>query len=294
MSLNTTRVNPSRFDKTQIKFYAFLIPLAIFMALPIVFIVSHAFKPMEELFAFPPRFFVRKPTLINFQNLFAASSSSGIPASRYFMNSIFVTLTVVFGSVMISSLAGFALSKLKFKSKKVLFEVNNLALMFVPVAVMIPRYLTVDKLGITNTYFAHILPLLAMPIGLFLIKQFIDQVPDSLLEAAVIDGASYFKAYTKIILPLIKPAIATASILAFQAVWNNVESSSLFVNNEGIRTVAFYMNTLASASMNNSANLVAGQGVAAAASLIMFLPNLILFIILQSSVMNTMAYSGIK
>lgn len=289
MSIHGSRANPTRFSFSQLKFYLFLIPLAAFMALPIVFIFNHAFKPMDELFAFPPRFIVSKPTLINFRNLFAASRGSGIPIGRYFFNSIVVTLVVVIGSVLISSMAGFALSKMKFKLKTPLFEINNLALMFVPIAVMIPRYLTIDTLGITDTYWAHILPLLSMPIGLFLLKQFIDQVPDSLLEAAVIDGASQWMVYRRIVLPMIKPAIATAAILAFQVVWNNIESSSIFITDESLRTAAFYMNTLASQT-----NIVAGQGVAAAASLVMFVPNLILFIILQRNVMNTMAHSGIK
>ena len=128
-----------------------------------------------------------------------------------------------------------------------------------------------------------------MPVSLFLVKQFIDQVPDALIEAAYIDGASDLRVYFKIILPMIKPAIATSAILAFQQVWVNVESSNLYVSNEGVKTLAFYMNTLAATN-----NTVAGQGVAAAAALIMFVPNLVLFIILQNSIMNTMAHSGMK
>ncbi len=289
MSLQIDKVNPSRFDKSQFKFYVYLVPLAIFMALPIVFIVCHAFKPMDELFAFPPKFFVSRPTLDNFSNLLSQSSDSGIPLSRYVFNSVIVTSIVVFASIIISSMAGYALSKLRFKSKGALLEINNLALMFVPVAVMIPRYLVIDKVGISDTYFAHILPLLAMPVGLFLIKQFMDQIPDELIEAATIDGANDFQIYLKIIMPIVRPALATAAILVFQQVWNNIESSSLFVTSESLRTLAFYMSTLAS-----NTNVVAGQGMAAAASLIMFLPNLILFIFLQSKVMNTMAHSGLK
>ena len=289
MSVRRNRINPAKFHRSQLKFYAFLIPMAIFMGLPIVFIFNHAFKPMDELFAFPPRFFVVHPTLDNFRNLLTTSRSSAIPVSRFAFNSIVVTLFVVIASVVLSSMAGFALSKMNFKGKSFIFEINNAALMFVPIAVTIPRYLTIDILGITNTYWAHILPLLSMPIGLFLIKQFIDQIPDSLIEAAIIDGATEVNLYFTIILPLVRPALATAAILAFQAVWNNLESSSLFVTNESLRTLAFYMNTLAS-----NTGIVAGQGMAAAATLIMFLPNLILFIILQSKVMNTMAHSGIK
>jgi len=200
-----------------------------------------------------------------------------------------VTAAVVFLSMAMSSMAAFALSKLRFRAKSTLMEINNLAMMFVPIAVIIPRSLLVDSLGMINTYFAHILPLVAMPVGMFLVKQFTDQVPDSLIEAAIVDGAGYFKVYHKIILPMIKPALATVAILAFQSVWNNTETSTMYTNKESMRTLTFYMNTLAS-----NTNSVAGQGMAAASSLIMFLPNLILFILCQSKVMNTMAHSGIK
>ena len=284
-----SNINPKKFEKGQIKIILAVLPLALFMLLPIVFIFCHAFKPMDELFAFPPKFFVSRPTLDNFTKLFKASSMSGIPMSRYVFNSFVVTVIVVLGSILLSTASGFALSKLKFKLKRTILEINNMALMFVPVAVMIPRYLTINVLGLTDTYLAHILPLLAMPVSLFLVKQFIDQVPDALIEAAYIDGASDLRVYFKIVLPMIKPAIATSAILAFQQVWVNVESSNLYVSNEGVKTLAFYMNTLAATN-----NTVAGQGVAAAAALIMFVPNLVLFIILQNSIMNTMAHSGMK
>lgn len=289
MAFKSSGINPKKFHRSQIKFYLFLIPFSVFMALPIVFIFNHAFKPLDELYAFPPRFFVQNPTLENFENLFQLAEASGIPMSRYLFNSIFVTIVVVFLSILLSTLAGYALSKKQFKAKHVLLEINNVALMFVPIAVMIPRFLTVSAIGIEDTFFAHILPLVAMPVGLFLVKQFMDQIPDSLIEAAVIDGANDLKIYWTIILPLIKPAIATAAILAFQLVWNDLETSTLYTTSENMRTLAFFMNTLAAQT-----NVVVGQGMAAVASLIMFVPNLILFIILQSKVMNTMAHSGLK
>jgi ABC-type glycerol-3-phosphate transport system permease component len=289
MALKGSGVNPPKFHRSQIKYYVFLIPFAIFMMLPLLFIINHAFKPLDELYAFPPRFFVYNPTLDNAENLFELANQGGIPLSKYIFNSIIVTGSVVFFSVLISSMAGYALSKKHFRGKKTIFEINNMALMFVPIAVIIPRFLTVSYTGIEDTYFAHILPLLAMPVGLFLIKQFIDQIPDELTEAATIDGASDFVIYRKIILPLIKPAVATAAILAFQLVWNDLETSNLFATSENMRTLAFYMNTLAIET-----NIVVGQGMAAVASLIMFIPNLILFIILQSHVMNTMSHSGLK
>ncbi len=288
MAISGNRANPRKFHRNQIPFYLYLVPVAVFMGLPIIYILNHAFKPMDELFAFPPRFFVANPSLDNFRNLFRTAAGASIPVSRYIFNSLVVTVSVVFLSVLMSTMAGFALSKMKFRLKKPLFELNNLALMFVPVAVTIPRYLTITAMGILDTYFAHILSLLAMPVGLFLIKQFIDQVPDSLMEAAQIEGASAFTVYRRVVLPLIKPAIATGAILSFQMVWNNIETSSLFTSSESIRTLSFYMNTL------TSVGTVQGQGMAAAASLIMFIPNLVLFIIMQSSVMNTMAHSGLK
>ena len=146
-----------------------------------------------------------------------------------------------------------------------------------------------SRIGIIDTRWGHIFPLIAIPVGLFLIKQFVDQVPNELIEAAKVDGAGDFYIFTKIIIPLIKPALATVAILSFQAVWGNVETSSLYVNTETKQTFAFYMSTLLSQS-----NSVAGAGISAAASLIMFIPNLIIFIILQSQVMDTMAHSGIK
>ena len=283
------RTNPKGFHLNQIPFYLVLVPLAAFMSLPIIFIINHAFKPIQELFAFPPRFFVINPSLDNFNMLMRTAQSSGISISRYLFNSVFVTIAVLVFSVLFSTMAAFALSKLRFRMKKIIFEINTVALMFVPIAVQIPRYLLIDKLGMIDTYFAHILPLLAMPVGLFLVKQFMDQVPDSLLEAAIVDGAGYFLIYRKIILPLIRPAIATIAILSFQLVWGNLETSPLYTTKENMRTLTFFMTTLA-----NNTNLVAGQGVAAAAGLIMFIPNLVLFIFLQGKVMNTMAHSGLK
>lgn len=289
-SFKATKINPDRFHHSQIKFYLILVPITILMLLPILFIFSHALKPMNELFEWPPRFIPRNPTFDNFTNLFNQAADSNIPFSRYVFNSIIVTTIGVILTIIITTISAFALSKLHFKGKDLLFNINQYALMFVGTAVTIPRYLTISVLGLTDTMIVHILPLLALPVGLFLVKQFIDQLPNELIEAARLDGATDFQIYLKVILPIIKPAIATVGILAFQAFWNNVETSNLFVNDESKRTLAFYLSTLTS----TVGNTVAGQGMAAAASLIMFLPNLVFFIIVQSKVMDTMAHSGIK
>jgi multiple sugar transport system permease protein len=259
------------------------------MLLPLLYIFNHAFKPLEELFYYPPRFLVEQPTFANFTRLFKVTGTSGIPMSRYLFNSIIVTVLILIASVIISTMAGYALSKLNFKFKKVINEINTIALMFVGIAVVIPRYLIVEKLGLIDNFFVHVLPYLAVPVGLFLVKQFIDQIPNELIDACRVDGANDWQIYTKIILPLIKPAIATIVILSFQSVWNSADTSTTYINDDSLKTFAFYMNTL-----TTGATGVAGQGMAAAASLIMFLPNLIIFIVMQSKVMDTMAHSGIK
>jgi len=283
--------NPDRLKLDQWRFHAFLIPLTTFMALPLIFMFNHAFKPYSELFAYPPRFFVRRPTLENFIRLLTFSRESGIPISRYIFNSVITTSAVIFLTLIIGSAAAYALSKLEFKGKELLNKINVFSLMFVPIAVMIPRFLVLINLGIYNTYWAHIIPLLAMPVGIFLIKQFMDtNVPKELIEAAKIDGAGNWRIYWSIALPLVKPAIVTVAILVFQTSWQNIEGSSLFVDIEALRTLPFYMSTV----ISQQGNIVVTAGVGAASALIMLVPNLLLFIFMQNKVMASMATSGIK
>ncbi|NIK77125.1 ABC-type glycerol-3-phosphate transport system permease component [Paenibacillus castaneae] len=289
-SFHGNKINPSRFSLGQLKFFVFLVPLGIIMVLPIFFIFSQSLKPLDELFLYPPTFLVQKPTFENIGSLLTVADITRIPATKYLFNSLMITLFVVVLSLVISAMTGYALSKKQFRLRKVLFEVNTIALMFVPAAVTIPRYLVVEKLGLINTYMGHILPLLALPVGVFLIKQFVDQIPNELIEAAQIDGATDITVFAKIVMPIIQPAMATVAILAFQAAWNNTETSTLYMSQETLKTFAFYMTTLTSTVGNN----VAGQGMAAAAALLMFVPNLIIFIFMQSRVMDTMAHSGIK
>lgn len=289
MAFQGTKINPKRFDKSQLKFYAVLVPMAIFMILPVVFIINQAFKPLDELFMFPPRFFVIRPTLQNFQDLWRTSSVTGVPMTRYLFNSIVSTSITVILSILVTASAAYVLSKKNFKSKNWLFGVNQIALMFVPIAVSIPRFIIINQIGLMDNFLVHIFPILALPVGLFLVKQFMDQVPDAVIEAAKLDGANDLQILLKIVIPLVKPALATVGILTFQISWNATESSALYITNETLRTFAFYLGSLTSAT-----NTIAGVGMAAAAGLIMFLPNLIIFILLQSNVMNTMTHSGVK
>lgn len=282
-------VDPRKFSKDQIKIYAVLLPITLIMILPIIYILNHAFKPLEELFAYPPKFFVSNPSTINFSKLIKATATSTVPISRYLFNSIIVTAIVLEFTLICTTMSAYALSKMQFKGKKFLLALNDIGLMFVAIALQIPRYLIIDKMGMHDTYLAHILPIIVLPVGLLLLKQFVDGVPSALIEAAHIDGASEWTTYWKIIIPMIKPAMATVSILMFQEVWNNVETSSFYIDTDSFKTFAFYMTTLSS-----NTNTVSGQGLAAAATLIMFIPNVVLFVIMQSKVMSTMATSGIK
>ncbi|MDF2540614.1 MAG: transporter permease [Herbinix sp.] len=283
-----SKMNPKRFSASQLKFYIILIPLGIFMILPVIMVINKAFKPLGELFAFPPTIFVRNPTMKNFRDLFALSGTTGVPMTRYLFNSVMITLLTVIINLIITVSAAYAFSKKKFKIKGALFNINQMALMFVATAVAVPRYIVIVQSGLINTWLAHILPLIAMPVGLFLVKQFVDQIPNALIEAAIMDGAKDFRIIQKVIIPLTRPALATSIVLTFQSVWNATEASNNFITNDTMKTLAFYLGSL---STNNA---VAAEGMAAAASVLLFLPNLIIFICMNTQVMNTMAHSGIK
>lgn len=193
--------------------------------------------------------------------------------------------------MILCSLTAYALSKLEFKGKEALNKINQYSMMFVPVAVAIPKFLILVNIGIYNTYFAHIIPLLAMPVGLFLVKQFMDtNVPNELVEAAKIDGAGNWRIWWSIAIPLVMPALVTVGILAFQMSWGYMEGSNLYIDQEALRTLPFYLNTVVS----QQGNIVVTAGVGAAAQLITFIPNIIIFIFMQNKVMASMATSGIK
>lgn len=279
-----------KMDRTQYLILFFLTLLSIFMLLPIVYIFNHAFKPLHELFLFPPTFIVRNPTIQNFIELLSLTESTFVPVSRYIFNSVVVTIITTIAMVVTSALCAYALSKHKFPGSNLVFSLIMLSLLFVPTVLQIPRYVVVQSIGIMNTYWGHVLPLIAMPVGVFLMKQFMDQVPNELMEAAKIDGASEMRIFLQIVIPIVTPAIATIAIISFQTVWGNLETSQLFMQDESMKTLPYYMMSLTS----DLANSVARQGAAAAGALIMFLPQLIIFLFFQSRVIDTMAHSGIK
>ncbi|WP_228551381.1 carbohydrate ABC transporter permease [Paenibacillus sp. B01] len=274
----------------QVALIAAFTALAAFMSLPIVFIFNHAFKPQNELFLFPPRFFVQNPTWRNFEALFLHASNATVPFTRYLFNSVVVLGLTLASVIVISTMAAYALAKHRFHFKALILSLITLSLMFAPETVSIPRYLIVSGLGLNNTYFGHVLPSLASPVAVFMLVGFISQIPGDLLEAARIDGAGHLGIFARIVLPLSAPAVATISILTFQAAWGDVETSTLFMQKEAMRTLAFYVNSLLSGLQNN----VAGQNMAAAAGLLLFLPNLIIFLLFQRKVLESMVHSGIK
>ena len=259
--------------------------------LPIIYIISNAFKPLSELFLYPPRLFVRAPTLQNFYDFFYSTDVSAIPLSRYIFNSLLVMIVTVVLTLAFSSACAYAFSKMRFPGRKGLFDMIIIALMFTPEAVVITRYLIVSNLNMINSYSAHILPHLALPIGVFLMKQFIDQVPDSLCEAAKIDGANELRILLSIIIPAVLPAVGAVMIIAFQNVWSDVTTSTYYMVDESMKTLPYFVSTLASALAGAS---VARKGATAAAGLLLFLPNFIIFAMLQKSMIETMVTSGIK
>jgi ABC-type glycerol-3-phosphate transport system permease component len=292
MAVNTQKAKFSRMLKREASplEYVIMITLALFTMLPIVYMVSTAFKPLEEMFLYPPRFFVRNPTFRNFVELLLAIDSLSVPFVRYFFNSMFVTSVTVSAGVIISSMAAYPLAKYpRMPGAKIFFAIVVSTLMFAPEVTQIPRYLIVDRLGMIDTYFALILPGLAGSYGLFLMKQFMEQMPTELIEAAKVDGASELRIFWQIIMPLVRPAWITLIIFSFIASWNDFFTPLIFTRSEQMKTLPLVLSTL-----GGGPGVVARWGAVAAASMVVTVPTLLLFVLLQKFVMKTMAYSGIK
>jgi ABC-type glycerol-3-phosphate transport system permease component len=270
--------------------YLMLTIMALLTLLPIVYMVSTAFKPIEEMFLYPPRFLVRHPTIRNFVELLLAIDSFSVPFTRYLFNSLFVAGVTVSGSLVLSSLAAYPLAKYpRMPGAKLFFAVIVSALMFAPEVTQIPRYLVVDRLGMIDTYAGLIVPSLAGTYGLFLMKQFMEQLPTELIEAAKVDGASEWRIFWQIVMPLVRPAWITLIIFSFIGTWNDFFTPLIFTRSEQMKTLPLMMS-----SIGGGPGIVARYGAVAAASLVITLPTLIIFVVLQRYVMQTMAYSGIK
>lgn len=269
--------------------YAFMISLVAFTALPLVYVIMTAFKPLDELFIYPPRFFVRKPTLQNFSTLFVTLSGSVVPFSRYLFNSLFTSVVVVAGSVLISSMGAYSLVKLRPAGLSWFFAAIVAALMFSPQVTTIPSYLIVNRLGMMNSYWALVLPRLAVAYNFFLMKQFCEQVPDSLLESVRVDGGGEWLVFWRIAMPLMKPAWATLVVFSFVSNWNDYFTPLIYIRSQAMRTLPLALQTI-----GGGPAVVARSGAVAAATFITTLPTIIVFLAAQRKVMRTMAYSGIK
>jgi ABC-type glycerol-3-phosphate transport system permease component len=264
--------------------------LALFTLLPIVYMVSTAFKPLEEMFLYPPRFLVRHPTWRNFADLLLAIDALSVPFVRHVFNSLFVAAATVGGSLLLSSMAAYPLAKYpRMPGAKLFFALVISTLMFAPEVTQIPRYLVVDRLNLIDTYAGLIVPSLAGSYGLFLMKQFMEQVPVELIEAAKIDGASEWRVFWQVVMPLVRPAWITLIIFSFIGTWNDFFTPLIFTRSEQMKTLPLVMSAI-----GGGPGIVARTGAVAAASLIVTLPTLIIFVLLQRYVMETMAYSGIK
>ena len=279
----TKRVNRS--TGGNILVFLMLVLLGGFMLLPVIYTVVQAFKPMEELFLFPPRFTVSNPTVKNFKLIGQLIDNLWVPFSRYTFNSIFVSTAGTAGNVIIASMAAYPLAKNDFPGKKLLFKIVTVALLFSGGVLGLAQYIIMAKFHMINTYWALILPSVATPMGLFLMKQFMEGISTSLLEAARIDGMNEFQIYWSIVMPNVKPAWLTMIIFAFQGMWSMTGGN--FIYKEELKMLPTALAQIQSGG-------IARAGVAAAANLLMFIPPVLMFLITQSSIMETMAHAGIK
>jgi len=257
----------------------------LFMVLPIVMIVNNALKPPDELFQFPPRLFVRNPTLENFADLFVLMGDTWVPFSRYILNTLIITGGGVTGHVLFASLAAYPLAKRKFPGSKLLFSMVVLSMMFSWTVTQIPNYMIISSLGINNTYLALIMPAWSFGIGLYLMKQFMEQIPDSIIESARIDGAGEFKVFWQIIMPNVKPAWLTLAIFQFQQMWGN--TGGMFLRSEELKPMQFAMQQI-------MAGGAARAGASAAVALIIAAIPITFFLVCQTSIFETMTTSGMK
>ncbi|NLM55284.1 MAG: carbohydrate ABC transporter permease [Firmicutes bacterium] len=283
MRIARTRLNRSLGG--DLTLFLFLLAVACFMSLPLVYTISNAFKPLNELFLFPPRFLVRNPTLDNFRDLFIMLRSSWVPFTRYVYNSLVIALLGTGGHVLFASMAAYALSQFRFPGSRQFFNIVVFSLMFAPQVTTIPNYLIMARLKWVDSYLALIVPAWGMSLGLYLMKQFMDQIPKALLESARIDGASEWRIFWQIVMPTVRPAWLTLIILSFQQLWGQTGGRFLF--SERLKPIPYALQQISSGG-------IARAGVAAAVGLIMMLVPVTVFLINQSNVVETMSTSGIR
>lgn len=270
----------------NVMYFIFLIAMGTFSVLPLIYCVCTAFKPLDELLVFPPTFFVRNPNLENFTQLPVLLESLRVPVSRYIFNSVFISVVSTVLHIIVSSMAAFALAKSNIKLKGLIFAVIQMALLYNAYTLAVPQYLIFSTMNIIDTYWVYILPAIPATTGVFLIKQYMDSsVPDSLLEAARIDGANVWQIYIRIVMPIIKPAWMTLLLLAFQSLWSVIPSGTIF--SEELKTLPYVLSSI-------TAGGIARAGSSMAATVLMMIPPIAVFFVSQSNVLETMSTAGMK
>lgn len=265
--------------------FTVLIIFGIFMLLPMMFIISNAFKPLDELFMYPPKLFVRNPTTDNFSSLATVFSDSLVPFPRYLFNTFFITLITTAGKVVVATMAGYVLEKKKFPGKKFLFKLVITAMLFTSAVTAIPNYLILSKLGWIDSYLSIIVPAMGASFGVFLVKQFMVNIPNTILEAARVDGASEHRIFWRMIVPNVKSAWLTLVIFTVQDMWST--TGGTYIYSEELKTLQTALNQIVSSGISRT-------GVSAAISLIMMIVPITVFVLAQKNVVETMMSSGIK
>ena len=245
--------------------------LGVFMFLPMVYAVSQAFKPLDELWMYPPRFFVRQPTLKNFSDLFTLMNDSWVPFSRYIFNTVFTSVMGTFGHLFIASMCAYALAKIKFPGGKFVFKTIRSSLMFSSTVGGITSFMIMTALRMVDSYTAIIIPAWGATLGLYLMKQHMDStVPDTVLESARLDGASEIRTYWTIAMPMVKPAWLTLIIFSFQGLWN--QGSSIYIYSEQLKSINYAIGQIMAGGIKRA-------GASSASSVLMMMVPITVFVI---------------
>ena len=263
-----------------------LFVLGAIMFLPLYYVVIQSLKPLDELFYYPPKFYVINPTMQNFTDLFQLMSESWVPFSRYIFNTVWITFAGTAGNLILASLCAYALSKIPFPGHGFFFQLIVKSLMISSAVAGTLQFVILTKMGLMDSQWAIILPTWGSTLGLYLMKQFIDaNISTEMLESARLDGAGEFRTFWSIAMPLVKPAWLTLIVQSFQGLWNT--GASIFIQSEELKTLNYAMSQVLSAG-------IVRQGAVSASTVIMLIVPIVVFIVSQSNIIETMATSGMK
>ncbi|GAA2633035.1 carbohydrate ABC transporter permease [Paractinoplanes durhamensis] len=267
----------------KIVLYAVLVAALIVVVGPFVWMLLSSFKSEGEIRSVPPTWWPSHWTLTNYRDLF-----SRLDFPQYFANSAIVAIIVTLGNLLFCSLIGYALAKLDFPGRKALF-LTVLGMLMVPgMVTFVPQFVLISNMGLANSYAGLVLPFLAGPFGVFLMRQFLLAIPDDLIEAARVDGAGEWRIFWRIVLPLCKPALATLGILTFLASWNNFLWPLVVATTDDKYTLPVAL-ALYSIGQNRIY-----FGLLLAGAVVVVLPVLIVFLALQRHFLRGIATTGLK